>query len=118
MREQNRDPDIMESNNLTDAEFKTLVIKMFIELLGSVDKFSENVNKEIKNIKMEMEIIKGNQSEVKNTLSEMRSIFKGINKVNKEKDQMPYLEDGKAKNTQSEWQEIRCQDYKNNLRRI
>ena len=31
---------------------------------------------------------------------------------------MPYLEDGKAKDTQSEWQEIRCQDYKNNLRRI
>ena len=31
---------------------------------------------------------------------------------------MPYLEDGKAKDTQSEWQEIRCQDYKNNLRSI
>ena len=63
------------------------------------------------NIEMEMEIIKGNQSEMKNTLSEMRSIFnginKGINKVNKEKDQMPYLEDKKAKDMQSEWQEIR-----------
>ena len=48
MREQNRDPDIMESSNLTGAEFKTLVIKMLNELLGSVDKFSENFNKEIK----------------------------------------------------------------------
>ena len=28
IREQNRDPDIMESSNLTDAEFKTLGIKM------------------------------------------------------------------------------------------
>ena len=28
---------------------------------------------------------------------------------------MTYIEDGKAKETQSEWQEIRCQDYKNNL---
>ena len=69
-----------------------------------------------------MEIINGNQSEMKNTLSEMRSIVnglnKGINRVNKEKDQMPYLEDGKAKDTQSEWQEIRCQEYKNNLRCI
>ena len=57
MREQNRHPDIMKSSNLTDAEFKTLVIKILNDLLGSV----ENFNKEIKNIKMEMEIIKGNQ---------------------------------------------------------
>ena len=38
----------MESNNLTDAEFKTLVIKMLNELKGSVDELSENFNKEIK----------------------------------------------------------------------
>ena len=80
MREENRDPDIMESSNLIDSEFKTLVIKMLNELLGSV----ENFNKEIKSIKVEMEIIKGNQSEMKNTLSEMRSILNGINKgINK-----------------------------------
>ena len=42
MGEQNRDPDIMESTKLTDAEFKTLVIKMLNELLV---KFSENFNK-------------------------------------------------------------------------
>ena len=41
----------MESSNLTDAEFKTLVIKMLNELLGKV----ENCNKEIK---MEMEIMR------------------------------------------------------------
>ena len=122
MREENRDPDIMESSNLTDAEFKTQVIKMLDELLGSVDKFSESFNKEVKNIKMEVEILKGNQSEIKNTLSEMRSILngtnKGIYKVNKKEDQMPYLEDERAKDMQSEWQEIRYQDYKNKLRRI
>ena len=44
MREWNRDPDTMESSNLTDAKFKTLVIKMLNEL----HKFSENFNKEIK----------------------------------------------------------------------
>ena len=38
----------MESSNLTDAEFKTLVIKMLNKLRGSVDEFSENFNKEIK----------------------------------------------------------------------
>ena len=80
MREHNRDPDIMESSNLTDAESKTLVIKMHNELLV---KFSENSNKEIKNIKMEMEIIKENQSEMKNTLSEMRDTVNGTNKKNK-----------------------------------
>ena len=54
---------------------------------------------------------------MESTLSEMRSILnginKGINKVNKEEDHMPCLEDGKAKGTQAE-----CQDYKDDLRRI
>ena len=54
MRDQNRDPEIMETSNLTGVEFKTLVIKILNELLGSVDKFSDNFNKEIKNIKLEI----------------------------------------------------------------
>ena len=54
MREQNRDPEIMRSSSLTDAGFKTLVIKILNELLGSVDKISENFNKEIKNTKIEI----------------------------------------------------------------
>ena len=45
MKEQNRDTGIMESSNLTDAEFKTLVIKMLNELRRSVDELSENFNK-------------------------------------------------------------------------
>ena len=89
MREQTRDPDIMELSNLIDSEFKPLVIKMLNELLGSVDKFSENFNKEIKNIKIEMEIIKGNQSEMNNTLSEMKSILEGINRVDKKRIEPP-----------------------------
>ena len=48
MREQNIDPGKMESSNLSDAEFKTLVIKMLNELMRSVDEFSENFNKDIK----------------------------------------------------------------------
>ena len=67
MKERNRDSEIMESGNLTDAEFKTLVEKMINELMRRIIEFSENFNKEIKNIKMEMEIIEGNQSEIKNT---------------------------------------------------
>ena len=73
MREEKRNPEIMESSNLTDAAFKTLVIKMFNELRGRVDELSENFNKEIENIKMDMEIIKQNQSEMKNTIPELKS---------------------------------------------
>ena len=57
----------MESSNLTDAEFKTLVIKMLNELRSRVDELSENFNKEIENIKLEVEIGKGNQLKMKNT---------------------------------------------------
>ena len=59
----------MESSNLTDAEFKTLVIKMLDELRGRVDEHSENFNEEIKSIKMEMEHIIGNQSKMKSIIS-------------------------------------------------
>ena len=51
-----------------------------------------------------MEIIKGNQSEMKNTLFEMKNILQGINRVDKEEDQTTDIEDGEAKDTQSEWQ--------------
>ena len=36
MTEQNRAPGKMKSSNLTDAEFKTLVIRKLSELRGSV----------------------------------------------------------------------------------
>ena len=74
-------------------------MKMLNELRRSVGEFNENFNKEIRTIKMEMKIIRENQSEMKNTLSEMRSILNGINRVNKEEDQMTYIEDGKAKSS-------------------
>ena len=48
----------MKKSNLPEAEFKTLVIRMFNELRGRVDKLSENFNKEIGNIKMETETTK------------------------------------------------------------
>ena len=47
----------METENLTDAEFKTLVIRMFNKLRGRVDKLSQNFNKEIVNIKRKTENI-------------------------------------------------------------
>ena len=62
MKEQEKTPENelneMKAMNLPDTEFKTLVIKMLNELLGSVDKLTENFNNEITNIKIEVEIIK------------------------------------------------------------
>ena len=43
----------METRNLPDAEFKTLVIRVLNELRGRVDDLSKNFNKELGNIKKE-----------------------------------------------------------------
>ena len=40
-----------EINNLTDEEFKTLVIGMLMKLVNKTDEHSENFNKELENIK-------------------------------------------------------------------
>ena len=57
IKEQNKASEkklnIVETNNLLDAEFKTLVISILNELKGRADELSEN--KEIRNIKMEIE---------------------------------------------------------------
>ena len=55
MKEQNiaseKELTEMETSNLPDAEFKTLVIRVFSELRGRVDELIENLNnKEIQNI--------------------------------------------------------------------
>ena len=47
VREQNRDLGIKKSSNLTDTEFKTLVIRMLNELRVRIDDLSENSNREI-----------------------------------------------------------------------
>ena len=38
--------------------------------------------------------------------------------MDKEEDRITNIEDGEAKNTQSEWQEKRSQGYNNNLRSL
>ena len=50
MKEQNKTPeketDKMETSNLVNVEFKTLVIRMLNKLKGRVDDLSEDFNKE------------------------------------------------------------------------
>ena len=73
----------MEVNNLSDAEFKTLLKKMLKEL-------SEDLSS-----------IKKIQSEMKDTLIEIKNTVQGNNRrVNKAKNQINDLEHMEAKNNQ------------------
>ena len=78
----------MEIDNQSDAEFKTLVIRMLKEL-------SENPNR-----------IKKIQSEMKATLIEIKNYLQGNkSRVNEAKNQINALENKEAKNHQSEQQQ-------------
>ena len=79
----------MEISNLSDAEFKTLVIRM-------LKKLSEDLNS-----------IKKIQSEMKNTLIEIKNNLQGNNsKVDEAKNQINDLEHKEAKkNNQAEQEE-------------
>ena len=57
MKEHNKTPpkwNEQETSNLTDAKFKTLVIKV-LKLRERIYKLGENFNKNIENIEMEIE---------------------------------------------------------------
>ena len=75
MKEQIKTPEKelnkMETSNLLDAEFKTLVIRMLNEL-------SENFNKEIVSIKKVCKPNK-NQSEMKTIITKMKNTLEEIN---------------------------------------
>ena len=78
----------MEMSNLSDAELKTLVIRM-------LKKLSEDLNS-----------IKKIQSEVKDTLIEIKNNLQGNNsRVDEAKNQINDLEHKETKNNQSEQQE-------------
>ena len=91
MKKQNNTPEKelnkMETSNLLDAEFKTLVIRMLTEL-------SEDIHS-----------TKKNQTEVNDTLMETKDNLQGINsRVDETKNQISNFKYKEAKNTQSEEQ--------------
>ena len=94
MKEQNRTPEKevnrMQTSNLRDAEFKTLVIRM-------LDELSENVN----SIKKDMETMEKNLSEINDILAEMKNNLQEINsRVDKSEQQTSDLKYTEVKNTQ------------------
>ena len=58
----------METSNLSNIQFKAMVIRMFKEL-------SENYN----SMKQGIKTIKKKQSEMQNTISEIKTALKGMN---------------------------------------
>ena len=92
MKEQIKTPEKelnkMETSNLSDAEFKTLVIRMLKEL-------SEDLS-----------IIKKIQLEMKDTLIEIKNNLQGKNRrVDEAENQINDMEQKETKNNQSEQQE-------------
>ena len=73
------EPNEMEINNLSDAEFKTLFLRMLKE-------FSEGLNS-----------IKKTQSETKDTLIEIKNNLQGNNSMDEAKNQINDLEHKEAK---------------------
>ena len=94
MKEQNKTPEKelneMEISNLSDAQFKTLVIRMLQELIGYFNS--------IKKTQTDMKVT---QVEIKNNLQGNSS------RVNEAENQITYLEHKKVKIIQSEQQEER-----------
>ena len=83
-----KEPNEMKIGNLSDAEFKTLVIRMLKEL-------SENLSS-----------IKKTQSEMKDTLIKIKNSLQGNNStVDEAKNQINGLEHKEAKINQSEQEE-------------
>ena len=92
MKEQNETPakelNEMEISDLSDTQFKTMVIRMLQELIG----YFNNIRK--------------TQEEMKFTLSEIKKKLQGTNSgVDKTKNQINDLEHKETKNNQSEQEE-------------
>ena len=88
MKEQIKTPERelneKEMSNLSDAEFKTLVIRM------------------LKGLNEDLSSIKKTQSETKDTLTEKKNNLQGKSKADEAENQINYLEHKEAKNKQSE----------------
>lgn len=108
MKEQNQAPEKkftkMETTNITDTEFKTLVITILKEIREMADELRENFNKEIKKPK-KWRCKTGSQSEMNNIIPGMKSTLEGIRRMDNTKDRNSDVENGVAEDIQSEQQQ-------------
>ena len=74
-------PNEKEASQLSDVEFKELVIRKLHELTQNYQKLQENYNEltaNYMNMKKEIETINKGQEEMKNTISELRNTVEGM----------------------------------------
>ena len=91
MKEQDKTPEEelgeVEIDNLSNKEFKVMIIKMIKELGRRMDEHSEKFYKALESIKKK-------QIEPKNTITEMKYTLEGINnKLNDTEERISELED-------------------------
>ena len=92
-----------QASQLTDNEFKAMVIRKLTELTENYQKLQGNDNELIANyinMKKEIETINKGQEEMKNTISELKNTVEGIkSRFDEAEDQISELEDKVEKKT-------------------
>ena len=95
-----------EAGQLSDTEFKAMVIRKFTELTENYQKLQGNYNELTENYineKKEIETINKGQEEMKITISELKNTVEGIkSRLDEAEDQISELEYTVEKNTQKE----------------
>ena len=95
-----------EASQLSDTEFKAMVIRKLTELTENYQKLQGNYNELTANCinrKKEIETINKGQEEMKNTISELKNTVEWIkSRLNKAEDWISKLEDKVEKN-HPEW---------------
>ena len=94
-----------EASQLSDMEFKELVIRKLHELIQNYQKLKGNNNEltaKYTNMKKEIETINKGQAEMKNTTSELKNTVEGTkSRLDDAEDRINELEDKVEKNTQN-----------------
>ena len=95
-----------KASQLSDIEFKAMVIRKFNELTENYEKLQGNYNELTANYinkKKEIETINKFQEEMKKTISELKNTVEGMkSRLDEAEDQIGKLEDRVEKNTQKE----------------
>ena len=98
-----------EASQLSDTEFKAMVIRKLTELSELTENYQKlqgNYNEltaNYINMKKEIETINKSQEEMKNTISELKNTVEGIkSRLDEAEDRISELEDKVEKNTQKE----------------
>ena len=96
----------IEKSQLSDTEFKAMVIRKLTELTENYQKIQENDNEHTANyfnMKKEIETINKGQEEMKNTISKLKNTDEVLNsRLNEAEDWISELEDKVEKNSQKE----------------